>query len=62
MGSARMSRVLGEPGQKSIHIEICKKISTQLGPNSWWTELTRKFQLILTALVDISHSYKCQNW
>jgi len=35
MGSARMSRVLGEPGQKSIHIEICKKISTQLGPNSW---------------------------
>jgi len=33
MGSTRVSRVLGESGQKSIRIEICKKISTQSGSN-----------------------------
>jgi len=43
-------RVLGEPGQKSIVIKICKKISTQSNSNPWWTELVRKFQPILTAL------------
>jgi len=50
MGSTRMSQVLNEPGQKSVRIEICKKISTQLGPNPWWAGLARGFQPILTAL------------
>jgi len=36
-GSTRMSQVLGGPNQKSTRIEICKKISTQSGPNPWWT-------------------------
>jgi len=34
-GSTQMSQVLDEPGQKSTRIEICKKISTQPGPNPW---------------------------
>jgi len=25
----------GEPGKKLTNIDICKKISTQLGPNPW---------------------------
>jgi len=39
-----------EPGQKSTRIEICKKISIQPGPNSWWARLAREFQPILTTL------------
>jgi len=34
-GSTRVSRVLGDPGKKSTHIEIYKKISTQPNLNSW---------------------------
>jgi len=34
-GSTRVSRVLGEPGQKLTRIEICKKISTEPDPNPW---------------------------
>jgi len=30
-----VSQVLGEPDQKSAHIEIYKKFSTQSGPNPW---------------------------
>jgi len=40
-----------EPGQKSTHIKICKKISTQPDSNPWWAGLAREFQPILTALV-----------
>jgi len=46
-----VSWVLGEPGQKSTCIEICKKISTQPSPNSWWAGLARGFQPILIALL-----------
>jgi len=35
MGSTWVSRVLGELGKKSTRIKICKKISTQSGPNPW---------------------------
>jgi len=35
MGSIRVSRVLGEPGQKLTRIKICKKISTQPSLNPW---------------------------
>jgi len=45
-----MSRVLNKPGQKSARIKICKKISTQPGPNLWWVGLIRGFQPILTTL------------
>jgi len=50
-GSTWVSRVLGEPSQKSTRIEICKKISTQRGLNLWWAWLARRFQPILTALI-----------
>jgi len=46
-----MSWVLNEPGQKSTHIEICKKISIQPCPNSWWARLAHGFQPILRALI-----------
>jgi len=32
-GSTRVSQVLGEPDQKLIRTEICKKISTQFDLN-----------------------------
>jgi len=50
-GSIGVSRVLDGPSQKSTRIEICKKISTQPGPNPWWAGLTRGFQPILIALM-----------
>ena len=34
-GLTWVSRVLGELGQKSTRIKICKKISTQPNPNPW---------------------------
>jgi len=42
-GSTRVSRVLGGPSQKLTRTDICKKISTQPGPNPWWTELAHGF-------------------
>jgi len=44
-----MSQVLGESGQNSTCIEICKKI--QSNPNPWWARLAREFQPILTTIV-----------
>jgi len=41
----------GKPNKKSIHIEICKKSSTQPDSNPWWTRLTHGFQPILTSLL-----------
>jgi len=48
-----VSWVLGESGQKSIRIEICKKNLTQPNPiciETWQVRLARRFQSILTAL------------
>jgi len=56
------------PGQKSNRVEICKKISTQPDPNTWWAGLTRRFQPILTSLHKVRQNgenhlsnYKLQN-
>jgi len=55
-----VSQVLGEPGQTSTHIEICKNISTQPGPNPWWAGLARGFQPILTTLdARMLFDYQC---
>ena len=49
--STRVSWVLSESDKKSTHIEICKHILTQPGPNPWWAELACGFQPILTAIL-----------
>ena len=65
-GSIRMNRVLNEPDQKSTHIEICKKISTQPSSNPWWAELTREFQPISNIHHSLNGILKkglcCKNW
>jgi len=42
-GSTWVSRILGGPGQKLTRTNICKKYSTQSGPNLWWVGLTHGF-------------------
>jgi len=34
-GPTRVSQVLGGLSQKLVRTEICRKISTQSGPNPW---------------------------
>jgi len=50
-GPTRVNQVLGGPGKKLSHIDICKKISTQPNSNPWWARLAHGFWLTLTGLV-----------